>query len=794
MLRRAPTLSAIIVLTLALGIGATAAIFRVVNAVLLRPLPFREPARLIAIWDTYQGQPRLGVSPAEYTEWRRQSDLFDGIGFYRYIGIGREMNLSGSGEPVRVHTTWAGASLFPLLGVQPAAGRFFGESEAAAPVAVLSYRLWRDHFGADAKIIGAPIRLSSLPGGAADGKTSAFTVIGVMPPNFPIAPWADVWMTESQSADETTNPVRHAFGVIARLKQGVEIGQVSARLTSIGQRLEREHPSTSRGFSFSVVGLQRDLAGNLRPALLVLLGAVALVLLIACVNVANLLLARSTARRHEMAIRIALGASRSRILRESFAESLVLALGGGAAGLAIAYAGVKALPRLAPPSTLDPASVDLDLTTLAFLFAVSLATGLMFGIAPALEAAREDPSGGLRESGRGHTHRSSAARSALVVAEFALAFTLLLGAGLFLRSFARLLHVDTGFQPANVLTLRFTLSAQSYPDDRKLHAFFDRLQARLAALPGVKAVALANALPLGSTRGNTIRFAVPGSPAMRGDILPMAQNGFVTPDYFRALGIPLIAGRVYEPRDIGQPYIIVNETMARTFWPGENAVGKRFITGPWGPSPTWSTVIGVVGDVKQFGLDSENTNDFYALWYGGTYLVVRTSSDPLALAPAVQREIQAVDPTAPVSDVASMQQVVDASSSSRRFTTMLLSMFAALALVLALLGIYGVMSWSVEQRRQEIGVRMALGADSRGIFRLILGRGLRLGVLGLAIGFAGTLALSRALASLLFETSPHDPWTFGAVSLLLLVVAAAACYMPARRATEVDPLETLRAE
>ncbi len=794
MLRRSPALAATIVLTLALGIGANTAIFSVVNSVLLRPLEFHDPARLVAIWDHYAGAPKLGVSPAEYEQWSRQTDLFDGVGRYRHVGIGRDMNLSGGTEPVRVHTTWAGASLFPVLGVRPAAGRFFAETDASAPVALLSYRLWRDQFGADPKIVGAPIRLSSLPGAASSLNSQAFTVIGVLPAGFRLAPWADVWMTESQAGDEATNPVRHAFGVIARLKPGVDTRQVSARLESIGQRLRREHPATSGGFGFAVSGLQRDLAGNLRTALLVLLGAVTLVLLIACVNVANLLLARSTARRHELAVRIALGASRWRILRDSLTESLQLASAGGAAGLAIAYFGLNALLRFAPADSIDPASVHLDFTTLGFLFAAALATGLIFGIAPAIEAARQDPKHGLRDSGRGVTHGSGSGRNALVVVEFALAFSLLLGAGLFLRSFARLLHVDPGFQPAHVLTLRFTLSEQSYSDDQKLRAFFDRLETRLKALAGAKAVAAANALPLGSTPGNTIRFVVPGSPGMHGDVLPVAQNGLITPDYFRTLGIPLIAGRSYEARDLGQPVIIVNQSMARTFWPGENPIGKRFITGPWGANPSWSTVIGVVGDVKQFGLDSAPTNDFYSLWYGGTYLMLQTSSDPVALASAVRREIQALDPTAPVSDFASMQQIVDASSGSRRFTTALLTVFAALAVTLALIGIYGVMSWSVAQRRQEIGVRMALGADSRGILRLILGRGLRLSLIGLTIGLAGTLALSRVLASLLFEISPHDPWILGGVSLAMLAVTGAACYLPALRATEVDPLETLRAE
>ena len=794
MLRRSPALAATIVLTLALGIGANTAIFSVVNAVLLRPLEFRDPARLVAIWDNYANQPRLGVSPAEYERWSRQTDLFEGTGIYRYVGNGRDMNLTGIGEPVRVHTTWASAGLFRALGVRPAAGRFFEGNEAAAPVVLLSYRLWRDRFGSDPAIVGHPIRLNQLPGSALSWSAQAFTVVGVLPAGFRLAPWADVWMPDGQAADEATNPVRHAFGVVARLKPGVSERQVSARLDAIGRELRRDHPATSNGFGFVVSGLQRDLAGNLRPALLVLLGGVTLVLLIACVNVANLLLARSAARRHEMAVRIALGAGRRRIVRDSLRESLELALTGGVAGVLVAYLGLNTLLRLAPVDAVDPSSIHLDLTTLAFLFAASLITGLFFGVAPAFDAARQDPNDGLRESGRGVARGSTAGRSALVVAEFALAFALLLGAGLFLRSFARLLHVDPGFRPERVLTMRFTLPVESYSDDRKLRVFHDRLEARLKTLPGVTNVAAANALPLGSTRGNTIRFRVPGSPGMHGDLLPMAQNCLVTPEYFLTLGIPLIAGRAYEARDAGQPNIIVNQTMARTFWPGENPIGKRFITGPWGSDASWSTVIGVVGDVKQFGLDSEATNDFYALWYGGTYLLIRTSSDPLALAAAVRREIQAIDPAVPVADVASMEQVVDASAGSRRFTTVLLSVFAALALVLALIGSYSVMSWSVAQRRQEIGVRMALGADARGIFGLILGRALRLSALGLAIGLAGTLALSRVLASLLFEISPHDPLILGGVSVAMLVATAAACYLPAVRATEVDPLETLRSE
>ena len=794
MLRNGRALAAAIVLTLALGIGANTAIFTLVDSLLLQPLPFRDPGRLVAIWDNYHGIPKLGVSPAEYDEWARQTDLFDGIGRYRHVGTGRDMNLSGGTEPLRVRTTWASASLFRVLGNAPAAGRFLRESDASARVALMSYRLWLEKFGGDPKAIGRPVRLTTVAGSPALDSAQDFTLIGVLPPDFPLAPWADVWMPESQAADENTNPVRHAFGVVARLKPGVSERQAAARLASIGLRMQREHPATSGGFSFFVTSLQRDLEGNIRPALLMLFGAVTLVLLIACANVANLLLARSAARRHETAIRIALGASRGRIFRESLSESIAFALAGGAAGLLVAYAGVFFLPRLLPGDLLDPASLHMHWNTLGYSLLISFVTAALAGASPALEAARQDLNHCLRENAPAVPRRSRWDRSALVIGEFALAFLLCLGAGLFLRSFERLVHVDPGFRPDQVLTLRFTLPSHSYPDDARQHAFFERLQTQLKALPGVKSVAVANALPLGSTRGNTIRFAVPGSKAMRADVLPMAQNSLATPDFFATLGIPVIAGRTYKPGDQGQPYVIVNQSLARTFWPGESAVGKRLITGPWGPKPAWSTVIGVVGDVKQFGLDSEHTNDFYTLWYGGSYLAIRTSTDPLALGPAVRKTIHALDPAIPVFDLASMQQIVNASSHARRFTSILLSMFAAIALALAMLGIYSVISWSVEQRRREIGVRMALGAEPRGIVGLILARGLRLSLIGLLIGLVGLLAAMRLLGSLLFEISPHDPWAIFGAATLMLAVSAMACYLPARRASNVDPLETLRAE
>jgi putative ABC transport system permease protein len=617
----------------------------------------------------------------------------------------------------------------------------------------------------------------------------------VLPGDFRLPAWADLWLPQGQAGDEISNPLRHGFGVIARLRPNVSLRQAHVRLELIAQRLERERPKTSKGFGVTIVGLQQDLAGNLRPALLALLGAVTLVLLIACVNVANLMLSRAATRRREFAIRIALGAGRWRVVRQSLVESIQLSLAGGAAGLLLAYFGLDLLLRLAPPGLIDPSTVHIDATTLAFLFVVSLATGIVFGIAPALQAARQDPQEGLKEGGRTFSRGSGAATSALVIAEFSLALLLLMGAGLLIHSFARLLHVNPGFEPANVLTLRMEpqISVQDQANSQKLKTLFERLELKLQSLPGVKAVAATNAPPFATERNNVMRFAVPGSPLMRPDIYPLAHRHLVTPNYFRTLGIPL-RGRTYNTRDLDGPSVIVNETMARTFWPGEDAIGKRFITGPFGPEATWSTIIGVAADIKQIGLDSERTNDFYFLWYGPMYLMIQTAGDPLALASSVRREIRAVDPGIAISDFRTMNQLLDSSTGPRRFSTVLLSIFAGLALVLAVIGIYGIMAWSVAQRTQEIGIRMAVGADSRGILRLILGRGLKLSIIGLAIGLAATFAFTRVLGSLLFEISPHDPWVLTSVSLLMMAVTAAACYLPARRATKVDPITTLRSE
>ena len=432
---------------------------------------------------------------------------------------------------------------------------------------------------------------------------------------------------------------------------------------------------------------------------------------------------------------------------------------------------------------IEPAAIHMDATTLAFLAAISILTGIFFGIAPALTAARLDPNDGLKECGRSVARGSSAGRNALVIAEFALALVLLMGAGLLIRSFAHLVQVNPGFHTANLLTLRFE------PSPVEPHSFYERLETRLRSLPGVETVAATNSLPLTAERANVTRFIVPGSPLMRPDVFPVAQQHLITPDYFRTLGIAL-HGRTYNARDLDQPFVIINDTMARTFWPGEDAIGKRFILGPSTVNPDWATVIGVAADVKQSGLDTERTNDFYFLDYGPRFLIVKAESDPLRLATVVRREIQALDPTAPVSEFRTMEQVLEASTGPRRFSALLLSIFAAVALALAVIGIYGVLSWSVAQRTHEIGIRMALGADAHAILKLILGRGLKLSAIGLAIGLAATLALTRLLSTQLFEISPYDPWVLTAVSALMLAVTTAACYIPAKRATKVGHVPT----
>ena len=774
-LLRTPVFALTAIATLALGIGANTAIFSLVHTLLLAPLPYREPSRLVVAWDTYLPQdkflpmfPKMGVSPPELELWQAQNDIFDATAWYRYVPYELDLTAPNS-EALSIRGGFLSANFLSVIGVAPALGRSFTARESPNSV-LLSDHLWRTRFAADSNIAGRSIRLNE----------ETYTVIGVMPKNFKFTDWADLWLPPGPLVgDELTNPVRHAAGFIGRLKPGVTAQQAEARLTALSSRLAAENPKTSTGWGMRVSNLQDDLTANIRPALLMLLGAVALVLLIACGNVANLLLARTSGRSREIAVRSVLGAGAWRIARQLLTESVLLATIGGAAGLGLAQIALKLL---------SPVDAPVDLTILAFLLVISFATGLIFGLAPVLQALRSDTNSTLKSAsvpGGGATRF----RSALVIGEFALAMVLVAGAGILVKSFVRLMRVDPGFNPRGLITMRL-----AFPKSRKPEVLFHQIEDRVKQIPGVDLFASTNALPLNADHGNASRFNVPGSPLISPDALPAAQIRFVSPDYFAALRIPLRAGRAFTDRDLNQPVVVINETMAHRFWPGKNPVGEKFITGPWGPTPTWSTIIGVVADVKQFGLDSEPSLDEYFPALFPATLITQTSGDPALLIAPIRAAIQSADPEIPVSEIRTMDQIVDESAASRRWTMLLLTAFAALALVLALVGIYGVMSWSVAQRTKEIGIRVALGASSNEVVGEILRAGMKLSVLGLLIGAISAFELSRFLKTLVFEVSPSDPLIYSAAALLMLTVALAACYIPARRAARVDPVVTLRWE
>lgn len=768
-LGRAPGFTAIAVLTLALGIGANTAIFSLVHAVILKPLPYRDPGRLVAVWDTYLPQfPSVGVSPPEFEAWQQQTDLFEQTAWYRHVPLNLDLTAPGS-EALEVHATFASQTLFPMLGVSPIVGRGFSVTESPN-AAVLSYSLWQRRFGGDRAIAGKAIRLND----------QEFTVIGVMPAEFQFPEWADLWLPKGPLlADQLTNPVRHALGFVARLRPAATLGQASARLQTISTRLAAERPKTSTGWGMKMSGLQQDLTAAQRPSLLMLLGAVTLVLLIACGNMANLLLSRASGRSREIAVRTALGAGSWRVVRQLLTESVVLSGLGGALGLVLARTSV---------AVVAPQGADLDSTVLLFLLGLSTLTGLVCGLAPALQALRSDTNS-IIKSGSQPSGRSATLRGVLVVAEFALALILVAGASILAKSFQRLMQVDPGFHSDGLLTLRISI-----PPSRKPLPLFRRMEERLRTLPGVESIAATNSLPLIANRANATRFSVPGSPLINPDALPTAQIHAVSPDYFRTMRIPLRSGRTFTEADLKDSVAIVNETLARRFWPGQDPVGLKLATGPLGPNPSYSTIIAVAGDVKNFGLDSEPSMDLYFPSFTPTYLVVKAAGDPLSLAEAVRREIHAIDSDLPISDLRSMDDVLAQSARSRRWTMAILAVFAGLALVLALVGIYGVMSWSVAQRTREIGIRMALGAKRGQVLGMVIRYGMKLSAVGLVIGIAGALALRQVMAGLVFEVSTADPMIYAAVALLMLIVALLACYVPARRAARVDPLVALRWE
>jgi len=792
-LLKRPAFTGAAVLCLALGIGANTAIFSVVNAVLLKPLPYREPARLVGVWErnAERGRERNSVSPANYLDWKAQNTVFEEMAAF----VDWRANLTGSGEPEEVPVLVVTASFFPMLGARPMLGRVFTASEDApgAPDAVvLSHALWQRRFGGAADIIGKSVTVNGRP----------HTVVGIMPATFAIAgehEQPQLWLTLG------LNPARNyreAAGrylrSIARLKPGVTAEQAGAQLRAIARRLEEAYPEFNAGWSTDVVRLDEQVVGDVRRPLLVLFGVVGFVLLIACANVANLQLAQATARQREIAVRAALGAGRGQIARQLLTESALLAVAGAALGILLALWATQLIGVSASVLLPRAGEVALDGRALAFTGALALITGLAFGLVPALFASRADLQDILKSGGRSGTPGGGRARSALVVAQVALSLVLLVGAGLMLKSFARLQGVDPGFDPDHVLTARIGLSGEKYRTDAQTNAFFQELLRRVSATPGVQSAGAVSWLPFGGL-GSATRYLVAGRPAPQPGQEPGADVRVVDPGYFRTMKIPLLRGSSISDRDTrdSRTVVVISQSLARTQFPNVDPIGQRIIM-EWGDTLN-AEIIGVVGDVRGKGLDSLPRETLY--WalpqfpgQGFMSIVMRTRGDPLRLAGALRAAVRAIDPDQPVSEVRTMDSYLGDSVARRRFNATLLAGFAAVALVLAAVGLYGVMSYAVVQHTRELGIRMALGASTRAVLHGVLRQALVLAAIGVVVGVTGALTLTRVLSGLLYEVSATDPAVFAAIALLLTGVALLASYVPARRATQVDPMVALRSE
>jgi putative ABC transport system permease protein len=794
MLLKNPGFTIVTIIALALGIGANTAIFSVVNTVLLRPLPYKDPERLVMVWEdaSKSGHPRDTPTAANFVDWRNQNQVFEGMAAI----TDESFNLTGVGDPERLEGMRVSAALFPLLGVEPQLGRVFTAAEdqpGSQRVVLLSYGLWQRRFGGDPSIAGKPLTLN--------GKT--YIVVGVMPARFQF-PTTDnqIWVPIAFTSEEAADRGVHYLQVVARLKSGVTLPQAQAEMSTIASRLQQQYPETNTDVGAAVTSLHEYLVGDIKPALLILLGAVGLVLLIACANVANLLLARAAVRQKEIAVRVALGARRLRLVRQFLTESILLSMLGGIVGLVIAYTGLVLLKAFLPENISQAREISIDLKVLGFTLFVSVATGVIFGLAPAIQAVRFKQSETLKEGGRDAATGGSGKRlrSLLVTAEVAISLVLLIGAGLLINSFVRLRNVDPGFRSDNLLTMKIVMPDAKYLDRPRRIAFYNDLLQRVQSLAGVRSAAITTNLPL-YHQGNSIAVNIEGRPEPPPGQENIVVTRIISPGYFDTMTIPLLSGRKFSDQDIltSPSVAVISETMARSFWPNEDPVGKRIGIGEIKSDRDWTTVIGVARDVRQIQLTAAPEPQMYLTYlqfgfFDSRDLVVKTDVDPASMAATVRKAVWEIDKDQPVSNIQTMEAILADSIAQQRFSMVLLAIFAGVALVLAAVGIYGVMSYSVAQRTREIGIRMALGAQTGAVLKLAVGYGIKLVLIGIAIGLIAAFALTRLMSTLLFGVTATDPITFTLISLLLICVAALASYIPARRATKVDPMIALRYE
>lgn len=809
MLLKNPGITIIVIIALALGIGANTAIFSVVNSVLIRPLPYDESERLVFLNEQSPILDEMSISYPNFTDWRNQNHVFEKIGVYNR----NSYNLTGYGEAERILAAQCSADLFAALRVNAALGRVFTNDEdkpGAAPVVVLSNALWQRRFGGQAGIVNQSITLNGR----------SYTVIGVMGPDYAFPSRVEMWVPVGQL---TGDPAWQERGnhpglyAVARLKPGANQAQAQADMNNISANLNKQYPNSNAQNGVRIRPMMEVVVGKtVTDTLWILFGAVAFVLLIACANIANLLLARATSRRKEMAIRAAMGAGRWRIARQLLTESLLLAIIGGGLGLAVAQGAIRFILYLSPTAIPRAREITVDWRVLAFTLGISLVTGILFGLVPAIQAGEVDVHETLKEAGRGTSARHWL-RSSLVIVEVATTMVLLIGAGLMSRSFYRLQNVDPGFSYENLTSFTVSLPQRKYGTEEQRTQFFKELLQNIRALPGVQSVAAASGLPLGNNGWQT-SFSIDGRGAPPPGQEPLMEACTVTPDYFRAMNIPLRRGRYFTDQDNrafvagkdfskmndgermirGTNVIIIDEEFAKRQWPGEEAVGKAIRFGTDADSPRLE-VVGVVGRVKMEGLDTDDNRvqgyfSFYQMPFGGMTVIVKGTGDPNQLIASARNQVRAIDPEQPIYNIRTMDEIRGEAVAPQRLNLVLLSIFAGIAFVLAIVGIYGVMSYAVTQRTHEIGIRMAIGAQPRDVFRMILGHGMFLTVIGVVAGLAGAFGLTRLMTAMLFSVRPTDPLTFTGVTLLLIGVALIACYIPGRRATKVDPVNSLRYE